>query len=168
MNFFFFFFLNSALYEMALNRYYWRRYSSERALPPSTQIKLDVKKLWSQRNQWHDESVAPPLRLRTTITNVRCSLSQRVPLWETTGSGEGKRDALSDARRGSSKSMNMWKSSCTEVGTMLKIFSKTSSVWRKVSSTERLSGDRCARGAKAKNKFFQGDPKISLFLPKCL
>ena len=47
---------------------------------------------------------------RMVLTNVRCSLQQRVPLWWTTSRGEGKRHALSDAGRESRKGVSVRKS----------------------------------------------------------
>ena len=63
-----------------------------------------------------------------------------LPLWRTTGYGEGLSDALSDAIRGCRKGVSVRKSRWTRVGTMLRNLSKTSSVWRKVSSSERQPG----------------------------
>ena len=90
-----------------------------------------------KRNLWHDEECRAASAAKNDAYKRTMPSAATRAIVQDLGRGKRKRDALSDARRGSREGMSVRKSRCTGVGTMLRNCSKTSSVSRKISSPER-------------------------------
>ena len=81
-----------------------------------------------KRNQWHNEESREASAAKNDAYKRTLQSDATLAIVEATGRREGKRNVLSDARKGSRKGVSVRKSRCTGVGTMLRNSSKMSSV----------------------------------------